>query len=68
MLYEVITFINVEPYKLVLVDGTLRADLDAGNQLQPVATTDEWHLLTEPNVFVVDRGGIVTANFRNNFV
>jgi len=61
--YPTVTFINVEPYKLVLVDGTLRADLDAGNQLQPVATTDEWHLLTEPNVFVVDRGGIVTANF-----
>jgi hypothetical protein len=61
--YPSVTFINVEPYKLKLVDGALQPDLDAGGQLQTVAATDEWHLFSEPNVFVVDRDGIVTANF-----
>lgn len=61
--YPTVTFINVEPYKLKLVDGVLQADVDANNQLQTVAATDEWHLFNEPNVYVVDRNGIVTANF-----
>jgi hypothetical protein len=61
--YPSVTFINVEPYKLKLVDGTLEPDVDANNQLQAAPTTDEWHLLTEPTVYVVDRDGIVTANF-----
>jgi hypothetical protein len=61
--YPSVTFINVEPYKLELVDGTLEADLDANNLLQPVGTTDEWHLVNEPTVYVVDRTGVVTANF-----
>ena len=61
--YPSVTFINVEPYKLKLVDGVLQADLDPSNQLQTVATTDEWHLFNEPNVFVVNKDGIVTANF-----
>gem|GEM_PF-278023 len=61
--YPSVTFINVEPYKLKLVDGVLQADVDPYNQLQTVAATDEWHLFSEPNVFVVDRNGIVTANF-----
>jgi hypothetical protein len=61
--YPSVTFINVEPYKLKLVDGSLQADMDAGGQLQTVAATDEWHLFSEPNVFVVNRDGIVTANF-----
>ena len=61
--YPTVTFINVEPYKLKLVGGVLQADVDANNQLQNVAATDEWHLLNEPNVYVVDRNGMVTANF-----
>lgn len=61
--YPTVTFINVEPYKLKLVDGTLQPDVDANNQLQATAVTDEWHLLTEPIVFVVDRTGTVTASF-----
>ncbi|MBI2781597.1 MAG: hypothetical protein HYX55_07365 [Chloroflexi bacterium] len=61
--YPTVTFINVEPYKLKLVDGVLQADVDANNRLQNVAATDEWHLFSEPNVYVVDRNGIVTANF-----
>ncbi|HYK95159.1 MAG TPA: hypothetical protein VE011_04715 [Candidatus Dormibacteraeota bacterium] len=61
--YPTVTFINVEPYKLKLVGGDLQADTDASGQLQSAPATDEWHLLSEPNVFVVNRDGIVTANF-----
>jgi hypothetical protein len=62
--YPTVTFINVEPYKLKLVNGTLVADTDATGQLQPTATTtDEWHLVTEPTVYVVNRDGVVTADF-----
>ena len=61
--YPTVTFINVEPYKLKLVDGVLQADLDAKGQLQATNVTDQWHLLTEPVVYVVDRDGIVTAQF-----
>jgi hypothetical protein len=61
--YPGVTFINVEPYKLKLVNGDLQADLDPNGQLQTVAATGEWHLFSEPNVFVVNKDGIVTANF-----
>jgi hypothetical protein len=61
--YPTVTFINVEPYKLKLVDGVLQADTDAAGQLQTAPITDLWHLFSEPNVYVVDREGIVTANF-----
>jgi len=61
--YPTVTFINVEPYKLKLVDGVLQADTDATGGLQATATTDEWHLVTEPVVYVVNRDGVVTAQF-----
>jgi hypothetical protein len=62
--YPSVTFVNVEPYKLKLVDGVLEADLDATNHLQATAITDdEWHLLSEPVVYVIDRTGVVTARF-----
>jgi hypothetical protein len=61
--YPSVTFINVEPYKLKLVGGVLQADTDASGQLQTVAATDQWHLFSEPNVFVVNKDGVVTANF-----
>ncbi len=61
--YPNVTFINVEPYKLKLVDGTLEADLDAQGQLQATDATNQWHLLTEPVVYVVNRDGVVTAQF-----
>jgi hypothetical protein len=61
--YPTVTFINVEPYRLKLVNGMLEADLDPNGQLQPVGTTEEWHLVNEPTVYVVDRTGVVTANF-----
>jgi len=61
--YPTVTFINVEPYRLKLVDGVLQADTDAQGQLQTTQPADDWHLLSEPNVYVVDGNGIVTANF-----
>jgi hypothetical protein len=61
--YPGVTFINVEPYKLKLVDGILEADTNASGQLQATSVTDEWHLINEPTVYVVDRDGIVRANF-----
>jgi hypothetical protein len=61
--YPTVTFINVEPYKLKLVDGVLNADTDANGQLQTTPASDAWHLVSEPNVYVVNKDGIVTANF-----
>jgi hypothetical protein len=61
--YPTVTFINVEPYKLKVVDGMLEADLDADQNLQTVPTVDEWHLLYEPVVYVVDRQGTVQGAF-----
>ena len=61
--YPTVAFIHVEPYKLKLVDGVLQADVDANGALQATAVTDEWHLVSEPVVYVVDRDGIVTAQF-----
>jgi hypothetical protein len=45
------------------VGGVLQADLDAQNGLQATAVTDQWHLVTEPVVYVVNRDGVVTAQF-----
>lgn len=58
-----VTFINVEPYKLELVDGQLQPVLSASNGLQTVPATDAYGLLTEPFVFVVGGDGIVKASF-----
>jgi hypothetical protein len=61
--YPSVTFINVEPYKLKLEAGSLQADNDESGQLQPTDVTDQWHLVNEPTVYVVNREGVVTANF-----
>ena len=58
-----VTFIAVEPYLLTFQDGTLQPLLDAQGNLQAVQAVDDWGLLTEPWVFVVNRDGIVTASF-----
>jgi hypothetical protein len=59
-----VTFINVEPYQLEVVDGQLQPVLTGEPPaLTPAAATGEWRLLSEPWVFVVDRDGIVTASF-----
>ncbi len=58
-----VTFINVEPYQLKVVDGQLQPILDAGNNLQATAVTSAWGLYTEPWIFAVDRAGIVRGSF-----
>ena len=57
-----VTVINVEPYLLEEVDGSLQPVLTDG-ELTPTQATNEWHLPTEPWVFVVDRDGVVTDSF-----
>jgi hypothetical protein len=61
--YPTVTFINVEPYKLTFEGGGLQDDLDQNNQLQTTKASDDWHLVSEPNVYVVNKDGVVTANF-----
>jgi hypothetical protein len=58
-----VTFINVEPYQLSMVDGQLQPVLDAKGQLTSAPATDAYGLLTEPFVFVVGGDGIVKASF-----
>jgi hypothetical protein len=58
-----VTFINVEPYVLEYTDGQLQPVLDANEQLQAAPTTDEWGLLSEPWIFVVDGDGVVHGSF-----
>jgi hypothetical protein len=65
--YPSITFIHVEPYKLRLDGGTLAAERDAQGGLVPTEATDQWGLLSEPWVFVVDRTGIVRGSFELMF-
>lgn len=60
--YPMLTFINVEPYKMAFTDGRLQPEL-AGGQLQAATWTDAWGLRTEPWVIVVDAAGKVTAKF-----
>jgi len=58
-----VTFINVEPYQLQVVDGQLQPVLTGDPpDLTPAAATNDWRLLAEPWVFVVDGDGIVTAS------
>jgi len=60
--HPTVTFINVEPYQLKLDGGQLQPVLTQ-NQLTPAKPTEEWGLLAEPWVFVVDREGIVRGSF-----
>ena len=58
-----VAFINVEPYLLEEVDGQLQPVLDEANQLQAAPATQEWGLLTEPWIFVVDDDGVVRGSY-----
>ena len=58
-----VTFINVEPYKLEVVNGALQPVLDANGQLQATDITNEWGLLSEPWIFAVDRNGVVQGSY-----
>jgi hypothetical protein len=61
--YPNLTFINVEPYKMVMADGRLQPALDASGQLQAATWTDAWGLRSEPWVFVVGADGTMAAKF-----
>ena len=61
--YPDITFINVEPYKMIFKDGSLQPELDANGQLQPADWTNAWGLKSEPYTFVVAGDGTVAAKF-----
>lgn len=61
--YPDLTFINVEPYKMALRDGSLQPVLDAQGQLQAAAWTEAWGLPTEPYTFVIAADGTVAAKF-----
>lgn len=61
--YPTVTFINVEPYKMVFADGRLQPELSAEGQLQTAPWTAAFALPSEPWVFVVDGDGNVAAKF-----
>jgi len=52
---ERVEFIHVEPYDLERARST--------GSLQPVAVVQEWGLLSEPFVFVIDADGMIAAKF-----
>ena len=60
-----VTFINVEPYELKLVDGQLQPVLTTTDppDLTPTAATNEWGLTSEPWIFAVDGNGIVQKSY-----
>ena len=60
--YPTVTFINVEPYQLEVVEGQLQPVI-TNNQLTPVASVTEWGLVSEPWIFVVDRDGVIRGSF-----
>jgi hypothetical protein len=66
--YPTVDFIHVEPYQLTYANGQLQPVLTApapsvAPELTPTDVTNQWGLLTEPWVFVVDRTGIVRGSF-----
>ena len=62
-----VTFINVEPYRMQFVDGSLQPELDAQGQLQTAPWTDAWSLPSEPYTFVIAGDGTVAAKFEGVF-
>jgi hypothetical protein len=64
--YPSVEFINVEPYKLELKDGQLQPVLD-NNELVPVEAVNAFGILSEPWLYVVDRGGVVRGSFEGVF-
>lgn len=61
--YPEITFINVEPYRMVIRSGSLQPDLDADGRPQPAEWTSAWGLRSEPYTFVIGADGTVLAKF-----
>lgn len=58
---ERVIFVNVEPYRLQQTANGLQPLLGEEGQLQTVPAVEEWGLRTEPYLFVVYAGGLVSA-------
>jgi hypothetical protein len=58
-----VEYVNVEPYHLYLLDGSLLPKLDADGKLQPVDAALEYGIPLEPYLFLVDAEGDVFAKF-----
>ena len=65
--YPDVTFINVEPYQLELVDGQLQPVRDAAGNLQEVESVRAYGLVSEPYLFVVGADGAIVASFEAVF-
>ncbi len=63
--YPDVTFINVEPYQLTFANNQLQPVLDAQGNLQLVAASNAYGLLSEPWVFVIGANGKVTGTFES---
>lgn len=61
--YPDVTFVNVEPYVLDVVDGRLQPKLDANNQLQLAPAAQAFRIVSEPWIYVVDRAGTIVGSF-----
>lgn len=61
--YPDVTFINIEPYRMVYKDGSLQPELDPQGQLQTAEWTEAWGLPTEPYTFVIAADGTIAAKF-----
>ena len=62
-----LTFINVEPYRMKLVDGRLQPELSASGELQAAPWTTAWGLVSEPYTFVIAADGTVAGKLEGVF-
>lgn len=60
-----LTFINVEPYRMVFRDGTFQPELSASGRPQPAPWTEAWGLPSEPFILVIAADGTVVAKFES---
>jgi hypothetical protein len=63
--YPELTVVNVEPYELEYTDGRLQP-VTAGDppNFVPVRAVQEWGLVSEPWIYVVDGAGVVRGSFQ----
>lgn len=59
--FPTLTAIHVEPYALVMREGSLQPVLDASGHMQPIPAVVTWGLPSEPYTFLVDAEGKVAA-------
>jgi hypothetical protein len=58
-----VTFVHVEPYRLVWQGDQLQPELDDQGQLQTVPAVDAYGIQAEPWIYVVDGEGVVRGSF-----